>query len=102
VSLGNLLNLLDSAAFMPVTLWLAGRAVTRGFAPWGSLAALCLAVQLVSGEPAMLLCTAAAFAAMHWSVGDVRGAAKPPRSLRTKLATISGIALLALAISMVA
>src|SRR5262249_61049568 len=54
VSLGNLLNLLDSAAFMPLTVWLAGRAITRGFAPWGCLAALSLAVQFVATEPAML------------------------------------------------
>ncbi|HEY3176691.1 MAG TPA: hypothetical protein VGK94_13130, partial [Candidatus Polarisedimenticolia bacterium] len=69
ISLGNLLNLLDSAAFMPLSLWLAGRAVTRGFAPWGSLAALSLSVQVMAGEPAMLLATVAAFLALHWSLG---------------------------------
>ncbi len=101
VSLGNLLNLLDTAAFMPLTIWLAGRALTRGFAPWGSLAAISLAVQVMAGEPAILLCTIAAMVALHWSrggAGDGGGA----RLLAARFAVLIGIALLALALAMVA
>jgi hypothetical protein len=101
VSLGNLLNLLNSAAFMPLTLWLAGRAVRRGFTPWGSLAALSLAVQVIAGEPAILLCTAAAFVAMHWSP-ESGGETMPVRPLKARAASASGVVLLALAVSMVA
>ncbi|HZI93128.1 MAG TPA: hypothetical protein VFE84_02710, partial [Patescibacteria group bacterium] len=110
LSLGNLINLLDSAAFMPLTVWLAGRAMTRGFSPWGSLAALSLAVQIMAGEPSMLLCTAAGFLGLHWSLGGGATERSAPagapagqsRSLVWRLAGAAGIVLLALAISMVA
>jgi len=100
-SLGNLINLLDSAAFMPLTVWLASRALTRGFAPWGSLAALSLAVQLLSGEPALLACTLLALSGMHWSFPQARtdgdgGAA----SLGRRLAILAGIGLLSVALAM--
>jgi len=101
VSLGNLLNLLDSAAFMPLTVWLAGRALARGFAPWGSLAAISLAVQVMAGEPAILLCTIAAIPALHWSRGGAAegGRARPVAS---RFAVLIGIFLLALSLAMVA
>ncbi len=99
LSLGNLFNLLDSAAFMPLTLWLAGRAVTRRFAPWGPLAALSLSVQLLAGEPALLLCTALAFLALHWSYPAPPQARR--RSLTVRSMSLAGILLLALAVSMV-
>jgi len=102
LSLGNLLNLLGSAAFMPWTLWLAGRAVTRGFSPWGSLAALSLAVQLMAGEPAILLCTAGAFAGLHWSYAVDGGAGARARSLKARLGTLAGVGLLGISIAMVA
>ena len=57
VSLGNLMNLLDAVSFMPLTLWLAGRAIRVRLAPWGPLAALSLAVQILAGEPLLLACT---------------------------------------------
>ncbi len=100
-ALGNLINLLDSAAFMPLTIWLAGRALTRGFAPWGSLAAVSLAVQLLSGEPALLACTLLALAGLHWSfphvAGDDGGGAP---DLRTRFVALAGIGLLAAALAM--
>ena len=95
ISLGNLINLLDSVAFMPLTLWLAGRAMSRGFAPWGSLAALSLAVQIVAGEPSVLICTAAAFVCLHWSVPR-----RDARSAAARAAGIAGMVLLAGALSM--
>ena len=57
VSLGNLMNLLDAVSFMPLTLWLTGRAIRVRLAPWGPLAALSLAVQILAGEPLLLACT---------------------------------------------
>ncbi len=97
MSLGNLLNLLNTAAFMPLTLWLAGRAVRRGFAPWGALAAFSLAVQMLAGEPAVLLCTGIGFVALSWShPGD--GARS---TLAAPAARAAGIVLLAGAIGMV-
>lgn len=101
VSLGNLLNLLDTAAFMPLTVWLAGRALTRRFAPWGSLAAISLAVQVMAGEPAILLCTFAAIVALQWSRGGA-GDEGGGRLLVARLTVLIGIALLALALAMLA
>src|SRR6185503_197953 len=98
-SLGNLINLLDSAAFMPLTLWLLCRALTRGFAPWGSLAALCLAVQIMAGEPAILIATAAALLSLHWSFP---AAADSRAALKTRIGIALGAALLALSLAMVA
>ena len=99
VSLGNLLNLLDSAAFMPLTLWLAARAVKLRFAPWGSLAALSLAVQVAAGEPAILLCTALAFFALHWSFPTAPGQAV--RAAGPRVAVVIGLVLLAATLAMV-
>ncbi|MGH9866826.1 MAG: YfhO family protein, partial [Candidatus Polarisedimenticolia bacterium] len=96
LSLGNLLNLLNSAAFMPLTLWLMGRAVRRGFAPWGSLAALSLTVQVLAGEPALLIVTALAFLALP--SGTQGHAARS--GLGWRAATVAGIVLLACALSM--
>ena len=59
VSLGNLMNLLDAASFMPLTVWLTARAIRVGLSPWGPLAALSLAVQILAGEPLLLICTMA-------------------------------------------
>lgn len=99
ISLGNLLNLLDSAAFMPLTLWLAARAVKHGFAPWGSLAALSLAVQIAAGEPAILFCTGLAFIGLHWSFPGPPG--QPSRAIGPRLAVVSGLVLLAATLAMV-
>lgn len=59
VSLGNLMNLLDAVSFMPLTVWLTVRAIRVRLAPWGPLAALSLAVQMLAGEPILLICTLA-------------------------------------------
>lgn len=99
ISLGNLLNLLDSAAFMPLTLWLAARAVKLRFAPWGSLAALSLAVQVAAGEPAILLCTGLGFVALHWSFPAVSGQVARPAG--TRVAVVIGLVLLAGTLAMV-
>lgn len=90
-SLGNLINLLGSAAFMPLTLWLIGRAAARGFAPWGSLAAVSLAVQILAGEPAILLCTAAAAAALLW-LGACPVAKRAPVAVAARVAGAVGLA----------
>jgi hypothetical protein len=98
LSLGSLVNLLDAAAFMPLTLWLCWRALTRGFAPWGSLAALSLAVQMMAGEPAVLLITGLAFVGLHGSHVPPRGS---ERGGSTRLMVTAGIVLLAAALAMV-
>ena len=97
VSLGNLLNLLNAAAFMPLTLWLACRALRRGFAPWGALAACSLAVQLLAGEPAVVACTLMALLPLHWSFP----ADPARRSTGGRLVTFSGMILLAIGVAMV-
>ncbi len=100
ISLGNLINLLNSAAFMPLTVWLGLRAVRRGFAPWGSLAALSLAVQFLAGEPAILICT---LAALVGAVG-IASASDGPASATLRLkkaAVLAGAVTLGFALSMV-
>ncbi|HKY32519.1 MAG TPA: hypothetical protein VJV23_08290, partial [Candidatus Polarisedimenticolia bacterium] len=98
VSLGNLINLLDAAAFMPLTLLLAGRALTRGFSPWGPAAALSLAVQMLAGEPAILIATGLALAGLHWSHPRPQG--RRPASLLAAGTAAAGIAALAAALAM--
>jgi hypothetical protein len=92
LSLGSLINLLDGAAFLPLTLWLACRAMTRRFAPWGPLAALSLAVQILAGEPAILLATAVAFAALHASFPRPSPGALPPARRAAGAAAIVALA----------
>lgn len=98
VSLGNLINILGSAALVPLTLWLVERALRRQFAPWGSLAALSLSVQVMAGEPAILIGTGMALVALQW-VGAGPGL-DLGRSLGGKTAALVGVAALALALSM--
>lgn len=100
VSLANVINLLDSAAFMPLTLFLSARAMTRGFAPWGSLAALSLAVQIMAGEPALLLCTAVALLALHPAARAAAPGAPP--GLVASGARLAGLTLLGAALAMAA
>jgi len=95
LSLGNLLNLLDSAAFMPWTVLFAGRCLTRRFRPWGGLAAASLAVQLLAGEPALLLCTAAGLVSLHLSYPRL------PGQLPAKTMRAGAVLALAAALSMV-
>jgi len=55
LSLGNLLNMLNSAAWLPLTAWLFLRWRQQG-APWAGLGCLgSLSVQLLGGDPGMAL-----------------------------------------------
>lgn len=101
VSLGNLLNVLDAAAFLPLSLWLCGRVVRRGFTGWGPLAALSLAVQLAAAEPAVLIATviaAAALAAGPWRDPDPAA----PDGGRPRPARLASVAVLAPALAALA
>ncbi len=50
-SLAQVLNHLEGVAWIPVTLWLANRALTRGWRPWALPAGLSFGLVLSSGEP---------------------------------------------------
>jgi hypothetical protein len=56
-SLAQVLNHLEGVAWIPVTLWLANRALTRGWRPWAILAGLSLGLVLSSGEPVWAVVT---------------------------------------------
>ncbi|MEE9126010.1 MAG: hypothetical protein V3U11_02620, partial [Planctomycetota bacterium] len=57
LSLGNLYNMLGTVAWFPLALWLTRRAVARGRPLWYLGAAAVLAVEIIAGEPLMILAT---------------------------------------------
>lgn len=52
-SLGQVVNLLEGAAWIPVTLWLLNRAFHRGWRPWAPLAGISTALVVTTGEPVL-------------------------------------------------
>lgn len=59
-SLGQLMNLLEAAAWMPVALWMTQRALVRGWRPWAILAGGAFALIVSAGEPILIAITALA------------------------------------------
>lgn len=63
-SLGQLVNLLEGAAWIPVALWLLNRSLRRGWRPWAPLAGIALAMVLSTGEPVLVAVLVLAAAAL--------------------------------------
>ncbi len=52
-SLGQLVNLLEGAAWIPLALFFLNRAFERDWRPWGALSGLALAMVISTGEPVL-------------------------------------------------
>ena len=91
VSLGNLYNLLGTAAWLPLTLYLMRRAAAGRGPGWWVAAAASLAVQVIAGEPLLLLGTLGLGAALC----AVPGRDAPPSRSVGALRALGVMALLA-------
>jgi hypothetical protein len=91
-SLGQLVNLLEGVAWIPVTLWLLNRAFCRAWRPWAVLAGLAFALVLATGEPILAGITALAAVALPGA------ASAGVRRLTTAAGVALGVAALVAAI----
>lgn len=93
-SLGNLCNVLATAAWLPLGAFLLRRAVRAGGGIWTLLAAVVLAVQVVGGEPIVILGSVALGVSLAWH-GRPAGSG---RASALRLAGVLGIGALLAAV----